>query len=55
MWLAGLRAKFEGKGPLFGKSEFDQLLGHCQVRTVAYDISVSHKRKPALTKDHHRP
>ncbi|GAB7324704.1 hypothetical protein MBLNU13_g08569t1 [Cladosporium sp. NU13] len=33
MWLDALRAKFEGKGPLFGKSEFDQLLGHCQAVT----------------------
>lgn len=31
MWYAALRAKFEGKGQLFGRDEFDQLLGHCQV------------------------
>lgn len=31
MWLDAMRAKFEGKGKPFGKTEFDQLLGHCQV------------------------
>ncbi|KAL3442687.1 P-loop containing nucleoside triphosphate hydrolase protein [Aspergillus insuetus] len=31
MWLAGLRAKYDGIGKPFGRLEFDQLLGHCQV------------------------
>ncbi|RAL12371.1 sulfotransferase family protein [Aspergillus homomorphus CBS 101889] len=31
MWLAGLRAKYDGRGKPFGRPEFDQLLGHCQV------------------------
>jgi hypothetical protein len=31
MWLDALKAKYDGKGKLFGKEEFDQLLGHCQV------------------------
>lgn len=31
MWLAALRAKFKGTGTLFGREEFDRLLGHCQV------------------------
>jgi hypothetical protein len=31
MWLDAMRAKFEGEGKPFGKAEFDQLLGHCQV------------------------
>lgn len=31
MWLSGLRAKYDGIGKVFGRMEFDQLLGHCQV------------------------
>jgi hypothetical protein len=31
MWLEACEAKFEGKGTVYGKDEFDQLLGHCQV------------------------
>ena len=30
LWLDALAAKFEGGEP-FGKREWDQLLGHCQV------------------------
>ncbi|KAJ5900156.1 hypothetical protein N7495_004900, partial [Penicillium taxi] len=30
MWLSGLRAKYDGIGKVFGRMEFDQLLGHCQ-------------------------
>ena len=30
LWLDALAAKFEGGEP-FGKKEWDQLLGHCQV------------------------
>ncbi len=33
MWLDAMRAKFKGVGKPFGRAEFDQLLGHCQVRT----------------------
>lgn len=32
MWLQALDAKFNGRGKTFGRFEFDQLLGHCQVR-----------------------
>lgn len=31
MWLTGLRAKYDGIGKPFGRAQFDQLLGHCQV------------------------
>jgi hypothetical protein len=31
MWLQAMRAKFNGEGPLYGKQEWDKLLGHCQV------------------------
>ena len=31
MWLSGLHAKYDGIGNAFGRMEFDQLLGHCQV------------------------
>ncbi len=34
MWLEALDAKFNGKGMPFGRYEFDQLLGHCQVNTL---------------------
>ncbi|GFF30442.1 hypothetical protein IFM61606_10537 [Aspergillus udagawae] len=30
MWWDALRAKYDGKGKVFGRKEFDQLLGHCQ-------------------------
>ena len=30
LWMDALAAKFEGGKP-FGKTEWDQLLGHCQV------------------------
>lgn len=32
MWVEAYEAKFEGKGKPFGREEWDQLLGHCQVR-----------------------
>lgn len=31
MWIEAFEAKFEGKGKLWGKEEFDQVLGHCMV------------------------
>jgi hypothetical protein len=31
LWWKALRAKYDGKGKEFGRKEFDQLLGHCQV------------------------
>lgn len=31
MWIEAFEAKFEGKGEPFGRQEWDQLLGHCQV------------------------
>lgn len=34
MWLDAMRAKFEGRGKMFGREEFDRLLGHCQVSSV---------------------
>ena len=32
MWTEAINAKFFGKGKPFGREEWDQLLGHCQVR-----------------------
>lgn len=32
MWLDAMCAKYDGRGKLFGRAEFDRLLGHCQVR-----------------------
>jgi hypothetical protein len=31
IWLDACNAKFKAKGKPFGRDEFDQLLGHCQV------------------------
>ena len=30
LWVRAFEAKFEGKGKPFGRTEFDQLFGHCQ-------------------------
>ena len=30
LWLEAFGAKFDGDGKVFGRKEFDQLLGHCQ-------------------------
>ena len=32
MWREAVDAKFNGKGKPYGRKEWDQLLGHCQVR-----------------------
>jgi hypothetical protein len=32
MWQEAMDAKFLGKGKKYGRAEWDQLLGHCQVR-----------------------
>jgi hypothetical protein len=32
MWAEAINAKFFGRGKPYGKEEWDQLLGHCQVR-----------------------
>ena len=31
-WVAAMEAKYEGKGPKFGREEWDRLLGDCMVR-----------------------
>ena len=31
MWVDAFNAKFEGQGKLWGREEFDQVLGHCMV------------------------
>lgn len=36
MWLQALRAKYDGVGKPFGRVEFDQLLGHCQVSPLYF-------------------
>lgn len=33
MWLHALKAKLLGQGNVFGRREFDQLLGHCEAVT----------------------
>jgi hypothetical protein len=33
MWIDAFQAKFHGKGKLFEREEFDQLLGHCMAVT----------------------
>jgi hypothetical protein len=35
MWIEAFEAKYEGKGTLFGRDEFDKLLGHCAAVTDA--------------------
>ena len=32
LWYEALRAKYDGVGKPFGREDFDQLLGNCQVR-----------------------
>ena len=31
LWVEAFEAKFQGKGKLWGREEFDQVLGHCMV------------------------
>lgn len=40
MWLKALAAKFDGQGKPFGREEFDQLLGHCQVGIICFYLVV---------------
>ena len=42
LWLDALNAKFEG-GQSFGRREWDQLLGHCQVFTAILPGLPSHE------------
>lgn len=44
MWLDALRAKYDGIGK-FGRKDWDQLLGHCQVRLLS---SAVHLADPLL-------
>jgi hypothetical protein len=42
MWREAIDAKFFGKGKPYGRPEWDQLLGHCQARTIStlgYEIT----------------
>ena len=32
MWIEAFEAKYFGKGKPYGREEWDQLLGHCQVK-----------------------
>ena len=36
MWMKALEAKFDGKGKLFGREEWDQLLGRYRVSKSPY-------------------
>lgn len=38
MWLDAMAAKWDGVGKPFGRAEWDQLLGHCQVRYIQTKI-----------------
>lgn len=39
MWIEAYEAKYFGKGKPFGREEWDQLLGHCQVKYRPYEPS----------------
>lgn len=34
MWLEALKSKYDGKGKVFGREEWDQLLGNFSVSTT---------------------
>jgi hypothetical protein len=38
MWAEAVREKFEGQEKRFGRTEFDRLLGHCQVRLESPEV-----------------
>ena len=38
MWMKALEAKFDGKGKLFEKEEWDQLLGRHRVSKLPYRL-----------------
>jgi hypothetical protein len=56
MWQEAMDAKFLGKGKPYGREEWDQLLGQCQVRTLQ---RFSRKQTVLILKwkigDHRRP
>lgn len=41
MWMAALTAKYDGIGKCFGRHEFDQLMGHCEVQfAISFKITI---------------
>lgn len=54
LWTEALDAKFNGKGRKFGKDDWDQLLGHCQVsestdaRSIRRQVEASEVSRYAL-------
>lgn len=51
MWVEAYEAKFEGKGKPFGKEDWDQLLGHCEV-CQPQTTFLSYSRGVSLTEQH---
>lgn len=39
MWIEAFEAKYLGKGKPFEREDWDQLLGHCQVKSLCYKDS----------------
>jgi hypothetical protein len=52
MWLEALRAKYDGAGKLYGRKEFDQLLGHCQVSMTMFADGKSHRESFLLSRQY---
>jgi len=42
MWIEAYEAKYFGKGKPYGREEWDQLLGHCQVKYPTYRTNIHH-------------
>lgn len=60
MWIEAFEAKYLGKGKPFEREDWDQLLGHCQVKSLCYKDS-QHKEptnypshQPTLQNPHPR-
>jgi hypothetical protein len=51
MWVEAYEAKFEGKGKPYGKEDWDQLLGHCEVCRPQTTF-LSYSRGLSLTEQH---
>lgn len=42
MWIEAYEAKYFGKGKPYGREEWDQLLGNCQVKYPTYRTNIHH-------------
>ena len=38
LWIKALEAKYEGRGPPFGREEWNLILGHCKVASPMCDL-----------------